>query len=65
MADKDKDIGGADNQETARDLAEGKDVEDLQRDPERDELETDSTVPDPEDELLEEDETHYTDENEL
>ena len=54
-----------DNQKTARDLAEGKDLEDLERDPEQDELEKSSTVPDPEDELLESDDTHYTDENEL
>ena len=54
-----------DNQKTARDLAEGKDLEDLERDPEQDELEQASTVPDPEDELLESDDTHYTDENEL
>ena len=54
-----------DNEKTARDLAEGEKIQDLERDPVEDELETDSTVPDPEDELLESDDTHYTDENEL
>ena len=53
-----------DNEKTARDLAEGKDIQDLERDPERDELGQASTVPDPEDMLLESEDTHYTDENE-
>ena len=54
-----------DNEKTARDLAEGEKIQDLERDPVEDELEKGSTVPDPEDELLESDDTHYTDENEL
>lgn len=49
-----------DNEKTSRDLAEGKDLEDLERDPVEDELETNNKVPDPEDELLERDDTNYT-----
>ena len=46
--------------ETARDTAEGHEPDDLERNPVEDELERDSTVPDPEDELLEPDDTSYT-----
>ena len=46
--------------ETARDIAEGHEPDDLARDPVEAELERDSTVPDPEEELLERDDTSYT-----
>ena len=46
--------------ETARDIAEGDEPNDLERDPVEDELETDNTVPDPEDAFLERDDTTYT-----
>lgn len=49
-----------DNGKTRRDLAQGKDLEDLERDPVEDELGENDTVPDPEDELLERDDTQYT-----
>ncbi len=49
-----------DNEKTRRDLAQGKDLEDLERDPVEDELGENDTVPDPEDELLERDDTQYT-----
>ncbi len=49
-----------DNEKTSRDLAEGEDLEDLERNPVEDELGKSSTVPDPEDELLERDDTDYT-----
>ncbi len=44
---------------TDRDIATGN-VDDLERDPVEDELESDSTVPDPEEEFLERDDTNYT-----
>lgn len=46
--------------EAERDNAEGHVPDDL-RDPVEDELETDPSVPDPEDDLEERDDTHYTD----
>lgn len=48
--------------ETARKVAEGQEPDELERDPAQDELETDATVPDPEDAFLERDDTHYTEE---
>lgn len=48
------------NHETARDVAEGREPDDLGRDPTQDELETDATVPDPEDAFLERGDTHYS-----
>jgi hypothetical protein len=48
------------NHETARERAEGRKPDDLARDPAEDELETDATIPDPEDAFLERDDTHYS-----
>jgi len=45
---------------TARDFAEGREPDDLNRDPVEDELAADETLPDPEDELLEREDTRYT-----
>ena len=45
---------------TDRDMAEGNEPDDLERDPVEDELETDNTVPDPGEEFLERDDTNYT-----
>lgn len=44
----------------ARELAEGREPDDVERDPVQDELATDPTLPDPEDELMEREDTHYT-----
>lgn len=46
--------------ETAREMAEGVEPTDLERDPVQDELDADATLPDPEDDLLEREDTHYT-----
>lgn len=45
--------------ETARDFAEGHETDDM-RDPVADELETDETLPDPEDDHLKREDTNYT-----
>ena len=45
--------------ETARDFAEGHEPDDM-RDPVADELETDKTLPDPEDDHLKREDTNYT-----
>ena len=49
-----------DDTETARDFAEGLEPDDLNRDPVADELSADETLPDPEDDHLEREDTHYT-----
>lgn len=45
---------------TAREIAEGHEPTDLERNPVQDELETDPALPDPEDDLLQREDTHYT-----
>lgn len=45
---------------TDRNIAEGNEPDDLKRDPVEDEFEQSNTVPDPEDELSERDDTQYT-----
>lgn len=49
-----------DDTETARDFAEGREPDDLNRNPVADELSVDETLPDPEDDHLKREDTHYT-----
>lgn len=46
--------------DTTRNFAEGREPDDLNRDPVNDELAAGETLPDPEDELLEREDIHYT-----
>ena len=46
--------------DTARDFAQGHEPDDLNRYPVADELAADENLPDPEDELLGREDTHYT-----